>query len=160
MKKIIVFFILCAAGLMCETLFAQIKINIVSQPLWGPVGYDYVEYYYIPEVDAYYYVPRREYIYMDNNRWITRSYLPRRYKGFDLYGATKYVINEPKPYLKHSHYKAKYMSSGKHSGQPSIRDSKDHKYFENKNHPEHSKWKSDNKKGGSKKGNKGKKNHR
>jgi hypothetical protein len=157
MKKIIVFIVICCAGLMCNTLYAQGRVNIVNQPLWGPVGYDYVEYYYIPEVDAYYNVPKRQYIYMDKGKWVTRASLPRQHKGYDMYGATKYVINEPKPYLKHNQYKDKYKPQGNNSRKHSIRDSKDQKYFVHKNHPEHSKWKSNNKRGGSSKGNNNKK---
>ena len=37
---------------------AQVKvgvnINIGSQPEWGPRGYDYVEYYYLPDIEMYY----------------------------------------------------------------------------------------------------------
>ncbi len=35
-------------GIISQTeVNAQIvKVNISSQPLWGPVGYNYVEYYY------------------------------------------------------------------------------------------------------------------
>lgn len=40
---------------------AQIRIsinaNIVSQPVWGPTGYDYARYYYLPDIDAYYSIP-------------------------------------------------------------------------------------------------------
>jgi hypothetical protein len=154
MKKIIVFIVLCISGLMCHSLFAQNRVNIVNQPIWGPVGYDYVDYYYIPEIDSYYNVPRREFIYMENGRWVNRSSLPRRYKGYDMYGASKYVINEPKPYLKHNQFKEKYKPLGNNSRQHSIRDSKDQKYFVHKNHPEHSNWKSRNKKGKSNNANK------
>ena len=32
----------------------RININIDMQPAWGPSGYDYAEYYYIPEINIYY----------------------------------------------------------------------------------------------------------
>lgn len=35
----------------------SLNINIGSQPVWGPTGYDHVDYYYFPDIDAYYYVP-------------------------------------------------------------------------------------------------------
>jgi hypothetical protein len=146
--------------MFCETTYAQVsfKINIVRQPIWGPVGYDHVDYYYLPDIQAYYYVTNHRYVYNENGRWISRSHLPPRYKDYDMYNARKVVINEPKPYMHHQENMAKYGSSGEHSSQPSIRDSHETKYLENKNHPEHSKWKdSKRKQGGDDDGSKGNK---
>ena len=147
MKKLILLFVLCTSGLLCSTTSAQVtfRVNIGSQPIWGPVGYDHVEYYYLPEIEAYYYVPSRQFTFMENGRWLTRSSLPARYRNFDMYNARKVVVNEPKPYLHHNDYKVKYVSSNVHSNQQAIRDSRDSRYFVNKNHPEHSKWKDDRK---------------
>lgn len=152
MKKFILLFLLCSVGFVGKELNAQISfsLNITSQPLWGPVGYDYVEYYYIPEIEVYYYVPRQEYVYMVNGRWVRRLFLPHRYRRYDLYGATKYVINEPNPYQHHHHNKQKYKPSGGRSGQGSIRDSRDSKYYQHKKHPQHSQWKKSNHNGSNK----------
>jgi hypothetical protein len=143
MKKLIYLLVIVTSGLLCETTFAQVsfRVNISSQPIWGPVGYDHVDYYYLPDIDAYYYVPRHKYVYMENGNWITRSNLPPRHRDYDMYNARKVVVNEPKPYLHHQDFKARYGSSDDRSNQPSIRDSHEPRYFENKNHPEHSKWK-------------------
>jgi hypothetical protein len=48
----------------------KVNINIGSQPVWGPIGYDYARFYYLPDLDMYYDVNRREYLYNENNRWI------------------------------------------------------------------------------------------
>lgn len=143
MKKLILLLAFFTGSMLCETTFAQVtfKVNIGTQPIWGPVGYDHVDYYYLPEIEAYYYVPRHKYVYMENGNWISRSNLPPRYRNYDLYNSRKVVINEPKPYLRHQDYRAKYERSNEHSNQQSIRDSRESRYFENKNHPEHSKWK-------------------
>lgn len=143
MKKLILLFVLCTSGLLCSTTSAQVtfRVNIGSQPIWGPVGYDHVEYYYLPEIEAYYYVPSRQFIFMENGRWLTRSSLPARYRNFDMYNARKIVVNEPKPYLRHNDYKARYTSSNVRSNQQSIRDSRDSRYFVNKNHPQYNSWK-------------------
>lgn len=143
MKKLILLFALCLTGTLSETAIAQItlRVNIASQPVWGPVGYDHVEYYYLPDIESYYYVPGHRYIYMENGRWISRSYLPQRYNNYDVYNSRKVVINDRKPYMRHQEYRAKYAKSNERSDQQSIRDSHDSRYFVNKNHPEHSKWK-------------------
>jgi len=82
----------------------NVNINLGSQPEWGPAGYDYVEYYYLPDVDIYYYVPRRQYIYLSGGRWIFVSSLPVRYRSSNLYNSYKVVINEPRPYMRHGVY--------------------------------------------------------
>lgn len=75
-----------------------ININIGDQPPWRAPGYDYVEYYYLPEIETYYYVPRRQFIYISNGRWIFSSSLPPRYRGYNLYTGTKIVINRSHAY--------------------------------------------------------------
>lgn len=106
---------------MCIGMFAiknsqaqvSVSVNIGTQPLWGPANYDYVEYYYLPEADIYYYVPTSQYIYFSGGRWITVSYLPAHYH-IDLYRTYKVVINEPRPYMNHHVYRDRY-SRYKHS---------------------------------------------
>ena len=79
MKKLIVLSAIFISGLLCGSTFAQVssKVNIASQPIWGPVGYDHVEYYYFPEIDVYYYVPNQKFIYMQYGHWIFRILLIR-----------------------------------------------------------------------------------
>jgi hypothetical protein len=146
MKKLILLSALCLIGFIAETTYAQVtfRVNISTQPIWGPVGYDHVEYYYLPDIEAYYYVPGHKYIYMENGRWISRAYLPQRYRNYDMYNSRKVVINDQKPYLRHQEYRTRYASSNERSNQVSIRDSRDSKYYVNKNHPEHSKMKANN----------------
>lgn len=117
----------------------SVNINISSQALWGPVGYDYVEYYYLPEADVFYYVSTGQFVYWTNNVWVFESYLPSYYT-VNLYNTYKVVVNEPKPYLQHNVYITKYKKY-KHGGpkQAVIRDSNDSKYYAVKGHPKHSK---------------------
>lgn len=86
----------------------SLQINIGSQPNWGPRGYDHVDYYYLPEVESYYYVPTRQFVYLERNRWVHRKSLPSRYRNYDLYGGRKVVINQPRPYLQHHVYQSSY----------------------------------------------------
>ncbi|MBA4312587.1 MAG: hypothetical protein C0417_08145 [Chlorobiaceae bacterium] len=139
------FCILIATMLLVSTLQAQVSINLNvnldRQPVWGPTGYDYVEYYYLPDIEVYYYVPQHRYYYYDRGRWRYSSYLPSRYSNFDFYNSYKVVVNEREPYRNHKTYKEKYSSyKGRHDQQV-IRDSRDSKYFVNKKHPEHNNWK-------------------
>lgn len=144
MKKITLILTLLLSGFLFEKTEAQIhlglNVNINSQPIWGPVGYDHVEYYYMPDIDVYYNVPNHQYIYLQGGHWMFASSLPSRFHNYDLYSGYKVVVNEPKPYLHAQTYRTKYAGyKGNHS-QQAIRNSHDSKYFGNKNHPEHGKW--------------------
>ena len=63
------FFALIVALFLSSTPDAQIHVNlnfnIDSQPIWGPTGYDYVEYYYLPDIEVYYNVPQHRFIYFE-----------------------------------------------------------------------------------------------
>jgi hypothetical protein len=106
----------------------SISFNISSQPKWGPVGYNYVQYYYFPDIDCYYYVPTSQFIYQSGTQWIYSSSLPPMYRNFDLYNGYKVVINDPRPYLHNSIYRSRYASYRGRRGQSIIRDSHDPRY--------------------------------
>lgn len=87
----------------------SVNINIGSQPQWGPRGYNHVDYYYLPDVESYYYVPTRQFVYLSGNRWIHARSLPSRYRGYDLYRGRKVVINSPNPWMRHDTYRTQYV---------------------------------------------------
>ena len=139
MKKLVLF-----AAVLIVSLFSinnakaqvSLNINIGSQPVWGPTGYDHVDYYYFPDIDAYYYVPSGQYIYSNGGRWVWGNNLPAQYGNFDLYRAYKVVINEPRPYLRNNVYVTRYSKYKNYGGrQTIIRDSRDTKYYVVKGHP-------------------------
>jgi len=115
----------------------NVNVNISSQSLWGPVGYDYVEYYYIPEADAFYYVPTGQFIYWSGGNYLFANSLPVNYH-INLYSTYMVVVNKPKPYLQHNVYVTKY-GKYKKAGRNyiPIRDSKEEKYYAVKGHPKH-----------------------
>ncbi len=146
MRRLLVFVV---AVFLSSTLNAQLSIslgfNVERQPVWGPTGYDHVEYYYLPDIGVYYNVPQQRYYYNEGGHWISRGSLPSRYRDFDLYHSYKVVVNEREPYRNDRMYREKYSSfKGRHDQEP-IRDSRDSKYFVNKNHPEHNNWVKQNK---------------
>jgi hypothetical protein len=148
MKKTIIAVALLLSGFVFQSASAQLRVrlnvNISSQPVWGPVGYDHVEYYYMPDIDAFYYVPAHQYIYQDRGRWIITTSLPYRFHDYDFNNGYKVVVNEPRPYYHVDTYRTRYASyKGNHS-QGAIRNSHDPRYFEIKDHPEHNKWRNGN----------------
>jgi hypothetical protein len=127
MKRIMVLF-LSVTGIICaENANGQLKvsvnINIGSQPQWGPVGYDHVDYYYMPDIDVYYSVPRQQYIYLDGGRWVFGAALPERCRSYDIYRGYKVVVNEPEPYRHCEVYRERYGKYKENYGQQvAIRD--------------------------------------
>ncbi len=129
MKKIILIAAILA-GAVCYKAESQVSvnINIGRQPVWGPVGYDYVDYYYLPDMDVYYDVPRGLFVYYDYGRWNFAAALPPRYGRYDLYHSYKVVINSRDPWMRNSYYRSHY-SGYRGRQQEVIRDSHDQRYF-------------------------------
>jgi hypothetical protein len=137
-------FVLIMSLFLLSILNAQVSVNLNynldKQPAWGPTGYDYVEYYYMPDIETYYNVPQQRYYYYNNGRWVNSSNLPSRFQSYNIYNSYKVVVNKPKPWRNHKTYREQYLIYKDRHDQHSIRDSRDSKYFVNKNHPEHSNW--------------------
>jgi hypothetical protein len=110
MKKLLLMATFGLAALFASPAKAQVSVNvnIGAQPAWGPAGYNHVDYYYLPEVETYYYVPTRTFIYMNGNKWVKTKHLPARHRGYDLHRGRKVVINSPRPYLRHDNYRSQY----------------------------------------------------
>ncbi len=119
MKKLNLFFF--GIGLfVAGALQAQVSVNINlgSPPQWGPAGYTDVRYYYLPDVESYYDVHSSMFIYLSGGRWIQRSYLPTRYRNYDLYQGYKVVMPDYRgntPYTYYKEHKIKY-AKGYHGG--------------------------------------------
>lgn len=135
MKKLLIsstlMLLLVVIGTGTSKAQVSVNVNIGVQPAWGPVGYDYVEYYYIPAYEIYYHVPRRQFVVFENGKWIFVTALPPRYKAVNLYNTYKVVINDPEPYRHFDQHKVKYVTyKNTTEKQVVIRDSKDPKYSE------------------------------
>jgi hypothetical protein len=166
MKKLMILLIAVTGFAVAANAQLNVSINIGTQPVWGPTGYDHVDYYYMPDIETYYSVPERVYIYREGSAWKRAKALPSRYSGYDVYKGHKVVINNiDRPYLNHDRYRKEYAGyKGKYDQTP-IRDSKEEKYWANRKHPQHAQWKkshNDNRSGnkysnnkGGNKGNKG-----
>lgn len=114
---------LLSAGASDAQVQVGLQINIGVQPQWGPVGYTHVEYYYMPDIDCYYYVPRQQFVYMDGGQWRFAASLPARYGSYDMYRGYKVVVNEPRPYLRGDYYREQYRQyRGAYGQQVAIRD--------------------------------------
>ena len=121
-------------------IHGDIQVNIGAQPVWGPVGYDRVDYYYLPDIDAYYNVPRHQYVYQHRGQWRYSSTLPHQYRNYNLDRGYKVVVNDPEPYLHNDQDRENYAKYKGNHDQEIIRNSHDSKYYQIKEHPEHDNW--------------------
>ena len=97
-------------------------INIDAQPEWGPSGYDYAENYYLPDVEAYYCVPRHQFVYLDRGNWVYASSLPGRCGNYNLYSGYKVVINGRDPWCHFNEHRIQYAPYRFRHDQVVIRD--------------------------------------
>lgn len=130
MKKII---LTLALGLIVSLTAVQaqnlnVSINIGSQPAWGPVGYDYVDYYYMPDINCYYGVNTGMYVFLNGGRWVTAPYLPDYYRRYDFYNLYKVVLVGPDPWLYNNRHRHDYARFVGRPPQPMIRYSNDRRY--------------------------------
>jgi hypothetical protein len=135
MKKLFFVTILAMIGFLPFGASAQINVNIGMQPLWGPVGYDHVDYYYLPDVESYYDVPNKQFVYLNDNKWVFANALPSKYANYNLYNGYKVVLNSPKPYLGFKTDKVKYAKFKGIKTQKAIVRSDNPKYYVVKGHP-------------------------
>jgi hypothetical protein len=108
-KLLVVGLMLMLAGSAQSQL--SVNLHIGTPPAWGPAGYSDVRYYYLPDVEAYYDVQTSMFIYVSGNQWVRRSYLPTRYRNYDLYHGYKVVMNDYRgnsPYSRFKEHKVKY----------------------------------------------------
>lgn len=97
----------------------SVKVKVGVPPPWGPVGYNEVHYYYLPDVEAYYDVPSSMFIYNEGGVWVHRTYLPSRYKNYDLYGGYKVVMKDYHGHTPYTEFKEHKMRYGRgYHGEP------------------------------------------
>lgn len=104
---------------------AQLSVNVHlgTPPAWGPAGYNSVRFYYLPDIEAYYDVQNKMFIYFQGKTWIHRSYLPARYKNYDLYRGYKVVLKDyhgDSPYTHFNENKFNYAKGYKGNVQRNV----------------------------------------
>jgi hypothetical protein len=122
----------------------QPKVVVVSPPEWGPVGYDNMEYYYLPDIQVYYDIRAAQYIYYGNGNWIRSKRLPSHCRNYNLYNGYKVVLNDyhgNTPYVYFNAHKVKYYKGYKGKPQKNRRDyhpnNEQHEHHDNDNHGNH-----------------------
>jgi len=109
----------------CTYTQAQVNINVNlgNPPAWGPAGYTDVRYYYLPDIETYYDVGTRQYIYLTNGKWMRATTLPVVYRNYNLYNGYKVVVHDYRgatPYVYYKTHKAKYPKGFKGKPQKTV----------------------------------------
>ena len=103
----------------------SVNVNLGTPPAWAPAERVETQYYYLPEIDTYYDVPQRKYIYLSNNGWVRSSSLPARHRNYNLRGGKVVYITDYRgnsPYVYHKKHKTRYYhpsNNGNHGHQKS-----------------------------------------
>jgi hypothetical protein len=124
MKKIALLSAIALSGLFYTSANAQIlQIGlhlgggrpVVQASLQTPViAASYTsadDYYYLPDVDAYYSVAEESYYYNNGINWVSAAYLPGEYRNYDWRNSRRYEVRAYRPYMNHNVYRTKYRGN-------------------------------------------------
>lgn len=101
---------------------AQTKTATLTLPDWGVADFDMATYYYIPATETYYDIKNKEYVYLQDSKWIRSSAMPAAYADYDLYNGYKVVLTDAKePFTHYNYLRSKYPKTYKGKLQATIR---------------------------------------
>jgi hypothetical protein len=129
MKKLILISAIALSGVFYNSASAQIRVHlgvnfgtpevyvpsrvVVATP--APVEYNEPasydgddDYYYLPDVDAYYNVNDQCYFYNNGGAWVSAAYLPGAYRDYDWRSVRHYEVRASRPYLRNDFYRARF----------------------------------------------------
>lgn len=116
MKKLIhpilIFGLLVSAFVLtgCYSTSSTASRGQYDAPDWAPAYEPGVRYYYIPDIQTYYDVTSRNFVYLDHGQWIYSSNLPPVYSGYNLYNGYAVALDRRvyEPWRYHQNYEASY----------------------------------------------------
>jgi hypothetical protein len=128
MKKLFLLSAIAISGMFYNTANAQFRVHLginlfpnrvvvapradVDAPVYADADYNANDdYYYLPDVGAYYNINEQCYYYFDGNNWISAAFLPGEYHDFDWRNARRYEVREPHPYLRNNFYVNRYRGN-------------------------------------------------
>jgi hypothetical protein len=106
---------LAAVMLLCVSLFTGCKVynygpsepqTVYENPQWAPPYYQGARYYYLPDIETYYDLYSREFIFLNNAQWIYSPYISPYYSAFDLNNCFVIIVNTNiyQPWMHHQYY--------------------------------------------------------
>lgn len=123
MKKLAIILAVGAAGLVnvkpanaqislgLNLHFGNVGAHVVVAPPVQAVSYSSYDndddFYYLPDVEAYYDVAQQCYYYNDGDRWMHATYLPGR-RDYDWRSARRFEVHARRPYMNHDEYRNRF----------------------------------------------------
>jgi hypothetical protein len=79
---------------------------VYESPQWAPAVYSGIRYYYLPDIECYYDIYTREFVFLDHAQWFYSPTLPTMYPGFDLNNCFVVIVNSNiyQPWMHHQYY--------------------------------------------------------
>ena len=93
----------------------------MTLPDWGVAGSENARYYYIPDIDSYYDISSKNFVYMNNGQWTKSTDVPAAYKEVDLYDSYKVVLHDEEPFKEYDKVKVKYAKGYKGDPQKTVK---------------------------------------
>ena len=130
MKKLAIISAIAMSGLFYNAANAQVGLHIgirlfphriivprpvvvvqPQEPVYQEpvVSDDDCDFYYLPDVGAYYSVNDQCYYYQDGDNWVSAAYLPGIYHDFDWRYARRFEIRQSRPYMHNDFYRNRYQ---------------------------------------------------
>ena len=138
MKKLIVLSVVVISSLIYSSAKAQVRfsvnINIGNQPAWVNNN-SASDYYYMPDIECYYSVPERVYIFREGNSWRRSASLPPAYRNYDFRNKRMISIKgQDKPYMHHEQNRREYAQAGNRYQQAPANNRQDNRHdrFDNR----------------------------
>src|ERR1700744_4343935 len=128
MKKLIILSAIALSGLSVNTANAQFRIRLglsfaprvvvadapaaYDDDANAPVDNDPADdYYYLPDVNAYYSVADQCYYYNDGNQWVSAAYLPGEYAISDGRAPRHFEVRAPRPFMHNDFYMNRFRGA-------------------------------------------------
>lgn len=98
------------------TSSAQNVSDLNSTPTVDTSSKTEIRYYYFPNIEAYFDLQEKVYLYKDNGEWTEAEELPKNYGGYSIYNKARVNINDydgDEPYLLLADHKKMYPYNSK-----------------------------------------------
>jgi len=97
-------------GCMMMTPVRTASTGSYENPQWAPPYYSGARYYYLPDLELYYDLSTRDYIYLMDGQWNFSPNVPAMYRNYELDNCFCVVmdVNVYKPWLHHQYYISHY----------------------------------------------------
>ena len=94
----------------CETSASAVQSESYSNPSWAPAYSPGVRYYYMPDIESYYDLQNKDFVYLNNGQWLFSNDLPPMYSDYDLNFGFAISLNNGvfQPWMHHQYYVSNY----------------------------------------------------